>query len=116
MKRFVVALVVCGMVFSFAAPSFAGNAMEKLGRGLANVGVSPLELPEAMWDEGRDMDAYAIGSALTVGVIKGAFNVIKRAVVGVYEVATFPFPVPAEYEPIIDPPALFESSDPGDMQ
>ena len=36
--------------------------------------------------------------------IRYAKDIVKRAVVGVYEIATFPIPLPKDYEPIITDP------------
>ncbi len=115
MKKLVALVVMCVVIFSWTVPVEAYTAADKFTRGLANVGLSPFELPETMWDEGKQLDGYGIASALTVGVVKGAFNVIKRAAVGAFELVTFPLPVPADYEPILDPPTLFESSDAEDQ-
>jgi len=104
MKGFIAVAVVAVMVFSVCGISSADTAVDKLGRGLANVVTSPLEITKGMSDEG---EANGMFAGVTVGLLKGAFNTVKRAVVGVFEVATFPVPVPEGYKPIIDDPEFF---------
>ena len=73
--------------------SHAGSAFTKLGRGAANVITSPVEI------------FYRTGKG--DGVLVGLYKMGERAVVGLYEVITFLFPVPAGYEPIIKDPEMF---------
>ena len=88
--------------------SYAGNAIEKLGRGVANVITSPLELPKTMGDVNQEKGEIA---GLTWGILAGTFNIAKRIVVGVYEVATFPIPLPSNYDPILTDPEYFLQKD-----
>jgi putative exosortase-associated protein (TIGR04073 family) len=111
MKKFVAALIVVSFILSFAAPVYAGGPKEKLTRGLANVVASPIELPSAMWEEANPLGIKNIVAGLTWGVAVGAFNTVKRAVVGVYEIVTFPIPLPANYDRVIDDPVFFDHSE-----
>ena len=79
------------------------NALTKLGRGLLNVVAAVFEIPTTMMQEG---EAEGTGAALTKGPVLGVVNTVIRALVGVYEVATFPVPVPENYEPILDSPTI----------
>lgn len=94
-------------VLMFAATSFAqdttgeNTAMTKLGRGFLNILDAVTEIPGTMM---RKSSTDGVGTGLTVGLLEGVVNTVKRAVVGVYEVASFPIPVPADYEPILDDP------------
>ncbi len=109
MKKFVVALVVAGMMVSLTLPVCADEditykPVKKLGRGIANVATSPFELTKGMGDATQEKGIFA---GLTWGILQGTYNVVKRAVVGVYEVATFPVPLPKDYEPILEEPEFF---------
>ena len=108
MKRLFVALIIIGLVFSIALPLHADGPGKKLTRGALNLVSSPLELPNAIWDYWQMDNAKDFVAGLFWGPLAGIFNFTKRAVVGVYEIVTFPLPVPAEYKPIIDDPAFFQ--------
>jgi putative exosortase-associated protein (TIGR04073 family) len=107
MKNLFTVAVVAAMIFSFASPIYADGPMTKLQRGATNLVVSPLEVPSAVWSFWENGNVLDILTGGTWGVLLGAFNFAKRAVVGAYEIVTFPFPMPAEYKPIIDAPELF---------
>ena len=81
-------------------PAFAGDPVTKLARGLANVVESPLELP-AYYQRLAATDNPLI--ALVGGSLWGAGALVSRVVVGAYEIVTFPFPIPFNYAPILQP-------------
>jgi putative exosortase-associated protein (TIGR04073 family) len=76
------------------------TAVDKMGRGLAGMTTSFLELPGNIAAESREGGATA---GATIGVAKGIGMIPVRTLVGVYEFVTAPFPVPEGYEPIIQP-------------
>lgn len=85
----------------------AGDWMKKLGRGLANCLTFPLEIPNQI---SKTNNCEGPCAAATVGLVKGVAMAAFRAVVGVYEVATFPFPIPECYKPILtDPEYMLEN-------
>jgi len=84
--------------------ALAGTPVKKLGRGLANVVTSPIEFFSGISHANNENGFMA---ALTWGVIRGLAKTVQRAVVGVYEVATFPIPIPRDYEPIMEDPEFF---------
>lgn len=104
MRRFIVALVIVGLVLALASPLYANDPMRKLGRGITNVVSAPYGLVKGIGDAA---DEKGIVAAATWGVFRGVVNVVKRTVVGVYEVATFPLPIPAGYKPILENPEFF---------
>lgn len=90
---------------SFAEPG-RGDPLRKLGRGLSNCVTFPIEIPNQISKTNNTDGAMA---AFTYGVVKGITMTMFRAVVGVYEVATFPIPFPKNYEPILtDPEFMLE--------
>jgi len=91
-------------VSGLAPSADAGSPVKKLGRGACNVITCPLELPEQMV---RVYDPNGPFAAITYGLIKGVLMTGARGAVGIYEIVTFPFPVPAKYAPILTDPEFF---------
>lgn len=85
----------------------APQVAQKAVRGLANSGLGVVvELPKTIYyDTLEDGPLYG----LTVGVLEGLSWGIARTLVGVYEVVTFPFPIPEGYRPIYQPHYPFEA-------
>lgn len=106
MKKVTAFILVLIFAFSLVAPAYCeiDGAIKKLGRGLCNAVTFPLEVPEQMK---RVSDAEGPMAGLTYGILKGAFMMCVRAVVGVYETATFPLPIPQDYKPILNDPEFF---------
>lgn len=71
--------------------SYMENITRKLGRGIVNVGFGALELPLKMYEVNFEEGGLA---ACTYGVLYGVYNVIKREIVGVVDIVTFPVPLP----------------------
>ena len=84
--------------------AYAGNPLIKLARGALNIATCPLELVNSGGDkaqEKNDMKAFVNIASDRI------WRTGKRAIVGAYEVATFLFPIPANYDPIMDRPEFF---------
>ena len=92
-----VALLVC--ILAFASSASAQTAARKFGRGMAGMTAGVLELPGNTVVETRKHGAAGV----PVGVAKGLGMIVSRELVGVWEVVTAPFPVPAGYRPPISP-------------
>lgn len=80
------------------------DAWKKLGRGLCNMLTFPLELPSQISKVNLTDGPMA---AFTWGLLKGVGMTGFRALVGAYEVVTFPMPLPAGYAPILTDPEFF---------
>ncbi len=112
MKRLWMALLVSVVLASgpvmaaFAEEVISPAAAQKAVRGLANTGLGlVVELPKTIYyDTLEDGPLYG----LTVGVLEGLSWGIARTLVGVYEVVTFPFPIPEGYRPIYRPSYPYE--------
>lgn len=63
----------------------------KLGRGIVNAGFGALEIPIRISEVNFNEGALA---ALTFGTLSGVGYFIAREVVGVFEIITFPIPLP----------------------
>lgn len=75
-------------------------SLDKLGRGLFNVAVSPFEIPKHSMKRAISTDSgYGYFSGLFIGV----GYAVTRGFVGIYEVLSFPFSYPSGYKPIMKP-------------
>ncbi|MFP4382274.1 MAG: exosortase system-associated protein, TIGR04073 family [Candidatus Sumerlaeia bacterium] len=82
------------------------NMFTKLGRGLVNVFTGWLEIPSQIGKTIRKTDPV---TGTVIGLLKGSAWTVARMCTGVYEVVTFPFPLPENYEPIIEPEYIVKS-------
>lgn len=80
--------------------------MEKLGRGLVNILTGWIEIPKNIAKSWRETDPF---TGFIVGGIKGIGWGFARTMVGVYETVTFPFPIPRDYEPLMEPEYILPS-------
>jgi putative exosortase-associated protein (TIGR04073 family) len=78
----------------------AQTAARKVGRGLAAMTTGFLEVPGNIVKVSRDR---GYGWGFTLGFVQGLGMIVVRELVGVYEFVTCPIPVPAGFEPIIQP-------------
>ncbi len=75
-------------------------AFDKLGRGLENTLFGVLEIPKQTVKRAVETNC---SSCYFSGFFKGIGYFIVRELAGIYEILTFPIPIPMEYSPIIDP-------------
>ena len=106
MRSAVSVILALVLVLASTGATFADDngPVKKLGRGLANAVTCPVGLFQGMKDVDDESGPIA---AATWGVLTGVVNVVKRAVVGVYETVTFPVPAPAGYKPILTDPEFY---------
>lgn len=76
------------------------TAGRKFGRGLAGMTCGFLEVPGNVVETSRER---GVGWGVTLGFAEGLGRLVVRELVGVYEFVTAPFPVPAGYQPILEP-------------
>ncbi|GAB4312599.1 MAG: hypothetical protein Kow0059_03250 [Candidatus Sumerlaeia bacterium] len=111
------AAVLVGLVFTVSTPSIQASdvyreqtaidaMMEKLGRGMVNILTGWVEIPKNIAKKWRETDPF---TGFVVGSIKGVGWGFARTMVGVYETITFPFPVPRDYQPIMEPEYILPS-------
>ncbi len=111
MKKYLLAFgVVALALISLVSTSRAAedNAFTKFGRGMANIVISPGELYTQPLLLSKNNDAPV---AIFGGLLKGTAIFLAREGVGIYEVLTFPFPMPKGYRPIIEPATTFTDWD-----
>lgn len=95
---------VIALMLSVTTVCFAQDPFTKLGRGVANVLTGWVELPKNIYNTSVEENAFA---GLTVGLARGAGMTIVRTGAGIYEIATFPFPLPQDYKAILEPEYVF---------
>jgi putative exosortase-associated protein (TIGR04073 family) len=105
-KLFILFLVIYGLLAMNSVPAYAGDPIQKLARGITNTATGWVEFPKEI---GRSVEKSGDFAGLVVGPFKGIAKAIGRTVVGVYEVVTFPIPLPRRYEPVIEPEYVFET-------
>ena len=99
------ALAIAALLLSaVTSVCFAQDPFTKLGRGVANTLTGWVELPKNIYNTSVEENAFA---GLTLGVAKGAGMTIVRTGAGIYEIATFPFPLPQDYKAILEPEYVF---------
>lgn len=104
MKKYITIAVILILMVSITSPAYCDDALRKFGRGLCNIITSPLELFEQIKRVNTSDGPLA---SITYGTLKGVGMIAVRAVVGVYEVVTFPIPFPKHYKPILKDPEFF---------
>lgn len=85
-----------------------GTAMRKLQRGFLNMALSPWELAHEL-TYGKKTDSVV--PTWVGGLGRGSVYTVGRALTGVYELVTFPIPVPRQYEPVIQPEFAWQHFD-----
>jgi putative exosortase-associated protein (TIGR04073 family) len=78
----------------------AQSAARKAGRGLAGMVTGFLEVPGNIY---KMTDERGPGWGFSLGFVEGLGMIVVRELVGVYEFVTCPFPLPAGFEPVIEP-------------
>ncbi len=76
------------------------RAFDKFGRGLENTILGVFEIPKQTVKRAVDTDS---SSSYISGFFLGIGYFVLRELAGVYEIVTFPIPVPRGYEPVMDP-------------
>ncbi|MBU1038484.1 MAG: exosortase system-associated protein, TIGR04073 family [Candidatus Omnitrophica bacterium] len=106
-RTILIALVVFLLTVAFTSPAYCNDPVRKLGRGICNLFTFPLELYTQFADVN---DHFGLFAAATWGILKGVGMSAVRLSVGVYEVATFPIPIPGDYMPILTDPEFYGES------
>ncbi len=105
--------VVIGLLVGLSLVSFtptasaqmeAGKAFNKLTRGFVNVVTGWVEVPKRVYETSQISGAMA---GFTWGILRGLGHGFVRTAAGFYELFTFPFPAPPDYESVIQPEYVF---------
>ena len=93
-------LLATPLLAVLASPVAAQTAADKVLRGFAGMTTAFLEVPGNMVRESERRGA-AVG--IPLGFAKGLGMIVPRVLVGVWEFVTAPIPVPAGYQPMLEP-------------
>ncbi len=80
--------------------------MTKLLRGGVNLVTGWVEIPKRMQETTQRSGAAA---GWTWGLTRGIGYGFIRSAGGLYELVTFPFPAPADYQPLMRPEFVFQA-------
>lgn len=75
-------------------------AFDKLGRGVLNTAFGVVEIPKQILKRANDTGC---ASGYISGIFVGTGCFLLREMAGIYEIVTFPIPIPGHYAPVIDP-------------
>lgn len=106
-RKLLLVLIAALVILNMATPSYAQDATKKLGRGLVNILTGWIELPKNIYETSVESNPLA---GITIGLAKGLGMTVVRTGAGIYETVTFPFPLPQEYKPILEPEYVLEKS------
>ncbi len=81
-----------------------GSAFTKLTRGFVNLVTGWVEIPKRVLETSAQSGYW---SGFTWGILRGIGYGFVRTAAGGYELITFPFPAPPNYEPVIQPEYVF---------
>lgn len=106
LRTFAVWTVLVLFVFTAVPLYAADDPVYKLGRGMTNLltGAGELVIQVIASQPGHD----PLTGTFT-GLFRGVFFTVARELTGVYEVLSFPIPVPKNYEPLWKPATIFEA-------
>ncbi len=105
MKKIAIIMIAICLLFSSVSFSEEGAPLSKLGKGLMDIFDAPFELPKTIISTSQTEGAL---NGISKGLLMGAVNMGMRLISGVYEVITFPFPVPEGYGSMMrDEPKFF---------
>jgi putative exosortase-associated protein (TIGR04073 family) len=105
MKKVISGLLVAIMILSLSSLVYAKGPGDKLVRGTANILSGWLEIPQTIDEEWKASKNAGIG--IVAGLFKGIVLAAGRMASGVWDVLTFPAPVPENYEPLFKPDYVF---------
>ena len=108
MQNLLKGMIICVavlIILTAASASYAQDMGKKLQRGAANFFTGWMEIPNNV----RDITAQEnILSGIFIGIPKGCCMTIIRTGAGIYEILTFPFPIPDGYNPMLEPEFVFK--------
>ena len=95
---------ITGNLFAVEIAS-EGTMQRKLQRGFLNIALSPIELSNQF---AKRKNEDTILPSWIRASLEGTAYLAGRALVGAYEIATFPVAAPASYKPVLQPEFAWE--------
>ena len=109
LKRFFVLIAFLLAAQSVHAAEVAESGpVRKLQRGFLNIALCPMEFTNILAYEKYENDDQMLPSWVT-GSVKGVAFTAGRALSGLYDIVTFPFPIPKEYGSLVTPELPWDS-------
>ena len=104
----VITLFLCGASFA------AENAGEKLSRGVTNVVTAPVEIAKQIDTQLKKDEQQQKNKAVSVasGFLKGVAFTFARFGSGLWDIVSFPFHYPSNYEPLLKPEYVLDKDEP----
>jgi putative exosortase-associated protein (TIGR04073 family) len=84
-----------------------GSPGGKLARGGLNLVTGWMEIPVRIHETSQNS---GVTMSFTWGLLRGIGHAFVRTAAGAYEIITFPFPAPPDYQPVIQPEYIFSES------
>ena len=100
LKGIIILVAVMFILNLWSINCYSQNPVRKLGRGVANIITGWVEIPKNVYDTTQDENIFM---GLTIGLAKGLGMSVIRTGAGIYDAVTFPFPIPQDYEPLLEP-------------
>ncbi len=106
----ILVLFILMSLFSLSSAHADQVPIKKLYRGVVNIVTAPIEVPKqarAYWIKGAQKTPHIlawIGSGAVWGVVQS----VKRVGSGVWDVVSFPFDGPDEFNPLLKPNYVFD--------
>ncbi len=100
LKGIIILVAVMFILNLWGINCYSQNPVRKLGRGVANIVTGWVEIPKNVYDTTQDENIFM---GLTIGLAKGLGMSVIRTGAGIYDAVTFPFPIPQDYEPLLEP-------------
>ena len=104
MRKFLLVLVAVILISNLIITPCFADVWRKLGRGLANTVTGVIEIPKKVIMISKEENVLL---GMTWGLVKGTTVGMLRTAAGVYETVTFPFPIPEDYAPVLEPEYVF---------
>jgi putative exosortase-associated protein (TIGR04073 family) len=109
MKKVLIVVIISAFILSIAGPGYGQTAFKKLGRGVVNLVTCAGEVPDNVMTTYHESGVF---DALGLGLCKGFTLMIVRGFLGLYETVTFLFPLPEDYQSVIQPDFFWQKSKP----
>lgn len=90
-------------------PSLDIQIGTKMARGVTNLGLGWAEIPKQIYLVGQ-RGGWAAGAFR--GSIDGLGMFVARTIAGMYEILTFPIPLPPHYQPLVGPEFVWQPEPP----
>ena len=107
MRILLVLILLVTLCASFIPMAYAKTPGDKLTRGIANALSGGLEVPKNIDEEWKASKNAAVG--IFAGLFKGICWGMARTFSGLWDVLTFPFPLPKDYDSVVLPEYLWST-------